>query len=167
MYHAGELEAQERAGERNIGERNGRVFTNKIIPGAINFIEKQPFIIVSSQNNSGELFASLLAGEHGFLKVFDPETIQIDTRLINSSPHDLFWHNIRSQPKTGMLFIEPSSRRRFRVNGKIEQHEELLHVSVDQAYPNCPKYVQQRHVLRTSKPIYEAPEERGTSLPPH
>jgi predicted pyridoxine 5'-phosphate oxidase superfamily flavin-nucleotide-binding protein len=167
MYHAGELEAQELAGERSMGERTGRVITNKIIPGAINFIEKQPFIVVSSQNNNGELFASLLAGEQGFLKVMDPGTIQIDTRLINSSPHDVFWHNISTQPKMGMLFIEPSSRRRFRVNGKIEQHEELLRVSIDQAYPNCPKFVQQRHVLKTSKPVYEAPAERGTSLAPH
>jgi predicted pyridoxine 5'-phosphate oxidase superfamily flavin-nucleotide-binding protein len=167
MYHEGELEAQELAGERSIGERTGRVIINTIIPGAINFIEKQHFIVVSSHNNNGELFASLLAGAHGFLKVIDPGNIQIDTRLINSSPHDVFWNNISTQPKLGMLFIEPSSRRRFRVNGKIEQQGELLRVSIDQAYPNCPKYVQQRHVLTTSKPVYEAPEERGTSLAPH
>jgi predicted pyridoxine 5'-phosphate oxidase superfamily flavin-nucleotide-binding protein len=66
-----------------------------------------------------------------------------------------------------MLFIEPSTRRRYRVNGSIEQHEELLRVSIDQAYANCPKYIQQRHVVKTSKPVYEAPEERGTTLAPH
>lgn len=167
MYHAGEIEAQERAGERTMGERNGRGLTNKIISGAINFIEKQPFIIVSSQNNNGELFASILAGENGYLKVFDPGAIQIDTSLINSSPHDPFWNNISTQPKIGMLFIEPATRRRFRVNGRIEHHEETLRVFVDQAYANCPKYVQQRHVVKTGKPVYEVPEERGTLLAPH
>jgi uncharacterized protein len=168
MYHEGEIEAQQHAGERTIGERNGKMLTNKIIPGAINFIEKQPLFIISSQNNHGELFASLLAGEPGFIKVIDPGSIAINTKLINSSRLDPFWSNISAQTKTGMLFIELSSRRRFRINGKIALHDEILHVSIDQAYPNCPKYIQQRqHVLKTGKPVYEVPAEHGTLLAPH
>jgi hypothetical protein len=167
MYHEGEVEAQQLAGERSIGERNGRVLTNEIIPGAINFIEKQSSFIISSQSTNGELFASLLTGEQGFVKVIDPGAIEINTKLINSSPLDPFWDNISAQTKTGILFIELSSRRRFRINGKIAQHDEILHVSIDQAYPNCPKYIQQRQVLKTSKPAYEVPEERGTSLASH
>ncbi|WP_205513058.1 hypothetical protein [Longitalea arenae] len=50
MYHEGELEAQERAGERQIGDRNGKAMSNQIIPGAMNFIERQAFFIISSQN---------------------------------------------------------------------------------------------------------------------
>jgi len=167
MYHEGEVEAQQLAGERSIGERLGRVLTNKIIPGAINFIEKQSFFIISSQNDNDELFASVLVGEQGFIKVIDPETIEINTKLINSSPLDPFWNNISALSKTGLLFIELSSRRRFRINGKIEQHDEIIRVSIDQAYPNCPKYIQQRQVLKTGNPVYEVPEERGTSLASH
>jgi uncharacterized protein len=167
MYHSGELEAQERAGEQSIGDRNGRMVTNVIIPGAINFIEKQAFFIISSQSSNGDLFASILAGEEGFIKVIDQGTIEINTRLINSSPHDPFWNNIGVQTKTGILFIEPSTRRRFRVNGRIEQHSEVLRVAIDQAYPNCPKYIQRRHVLKTSNPSWDVPVERGISLTPH
>jgi uncharacterized protein len=167
MYHAGEIEAQELAGERSMGERNGRGMTSQIYPGAVHFIERQLFMIVSSQNSNGELFASLLTGEDGYLKVIDLETIEVNTKLINSNPHDPFWNNISVQPKIGILFIEPATRRRFRVNGSIEQHEGTLRVSIDQAYANCPKYVQQRHVVKTSKPVYEGAEERGTSLAPH
>lgn len=166
MNHEGEVEAQQRAGEQAMGERNSRMITNKIIPGAINFIEKQPVFIISSQNNNGELFASVLTGEPGFVKVIDPENIEIDTKLINSSRLDPFWSNIGAQTKTGLLFIELSTRRRFRINGTITLHDEILHVSIDQAYPNCPKYIQQRQVLKTGKPVYEVPEERGTLLTP-
>jgi predicted pyridoxine 5'-phosphate oxidase superfamily flavin-nucleotide-binding protein len=111
MYHEGEITAQELAGERSIGERNGRVITNTIIPGAINFIEKQSFFIISSQNNNGELFASVLVGEPGFVQVIDPGAIEINTKLINSSLLDPFWNNINAQTKTGLLFIELASRR--------------------------------------------------------
>src|SRR5512147_1638700 len=102
MYHAGELEAQERAGERSMGERNGRGMTNTIFPGAVHFLEKQPFMIISSQNNNGELFASMLYCENVNLKVIFPETLNLDTKLINPSPHAPFWNNINTQPKTGM-----------------------------------------------------------------
>ena len=91
MYHEGEVEAQQLAGERSIGERNSRALTNKIIPGAINFIEKQSFFIISSQNNNGELFASVLGGEQCFIKVIDPETIEINTKLVTSCALDPFW----------------------------------------------------------------------------
>jgi hypothetical protein len=166
MYHKGELEAQERAGERQMGERNGKAMTNQIIPNAINFIEKQPFFIISSQNNKGELFVSALSGEEGFLKVTSFVTIEINTQLINSNKADVFWSNIGEQTKAGLLFIEPSTRRRFRVNGTIEQEKDLLRIVIDQAYPNCPKFIQQRHVLKTGKPLYDRLEERGHVLTP-
>ena len=166
MYHEGEIEAQQRAGEQSIGERNGRMLTNTIIPGAINFIENQPLFIISSQNGNGELFASVLTGEKGFIKVIDPQTISIDTKLINSNRLDPFWSNISAQTKTGLLFIELASRKRFRVNGKIEWHQDILKISIDQAYANCPKFIQQRQVLKTGKPVYEMLEERGIRLTP-
>lgn len=167
MYHAGELDAQERAGERSTGERNGRLITNKIIPAAISFIERQPFFIAASQSQNGALFTSVLSGEDGYLKVPNPESVEINMQLINSSPLDPFWNNIDAHVNIGMLFIEPSSRKRFRVNGKMERHDELICVSVDQAYINCPKYIQQRHTLRVNKPVYDKIEERGASLSPH
>ena len=88
MYHKRELEAQIKTGEKEIGDRNGRVITNKIIPGAINFIEKQPFFIISSMNQDGEIYTSVITGDEGFLKVKDPGEIQINRKLVNSNPYD-------------------------------------------------------------------------------
>ena len=164
MYHQGELEAQAITGESNTGERNGRIITNKVIPGAVNFIEKQPFFIASSQNQKGEIFASVIAGESGFVKVLDESTLKVDRSLINSNPYDPLWSNIISGSKLGMLFIEPSSRRRFRINGKVQTAGNYIMISVDQAYPNCPKYIQQRHVLRTEKLAYQELPESSSAL---
>ena len=164
MYHKGEHEARIKTCEASIGDRNERMINDKIIPGAINFIEKQLFFIVSSMDANGGIVTSVVAGEDGFLQVMDEGTMLINRKLVNSNPYDLFWQNILVHPKVGLLFIELSSRRRFRVNGSIRIENENLVVDVDQAYPNCPKYIQQRHVIRDEPPSYSDLPEQGTAL---
>lgn len=166
MYHKGELEAQTITGESNIGERNGRVIINKIIPGAVNFIERQFFFIASSMNKAGDIFTSAIAGEDGFIKLLNDRSLQLNRNLINSNPDDSFWSNLDYHHKIGMVFIELSSRRRFRVNGQVQKAGDMIVISIDQAYPNCPKYIQQRHVSKAEKPVYQSVSETGTSLVP-
>lgn len=166
VYHTGELKAQEKAGEKTKGERNGRVVTNKIISGAINFIENQPLFIASSKHESGEIWTSVLAGGAGYVKVKDSGTIEMYPHLFYSNPDDVFWHNIKQHSQVGLLFIEPATRRRFRVNGKVMVENGKLIILVDQAYPNCPKYIQQRHVRRTGTPKYFTKSIEGSILDP-
>jgi predicted pyridoxine 5'-phosphate oxidase superfamily flavin-nucleotide-binding protein len=64
----------------------------------------------------------------------------------------------------GMLFIEPATRRRYRVNGQISLSPDQVLLSVEQAYANCPKYIQGRSVSRGLKPTYLANIVRGTTL---
>lgn len=164
MYHKGEIEAQEKTGEQTIAERNGRMVTNKIIPGAINFIEKQSFFITCSKSNTGEITVSALAGKEGYVKVRDESTIEIDKALVCSNPHDRFWLNITECKSVGFLFIEPATRRRFRVNGSIISVEDKLTLFIDQAYPNCPKYIQQRYIEWVEMPIYNGNPITGSAL---
>lgn len=163
-YHTGELLAQERANEKTMGERNGRAVTNKIIPGAVNFIEKLQFFVASSRNESGEITISPLAGSTGFIKVTSESTLEIDPGLLYSNPADIFWVNIKEHKKIGLLFIELSTRRRFRVNGSISFNGEKITVSVDQAYPNCPKYIQQRSMIMPGKPSYGSSTIEGNQI---
>ena len=45
----------------------------------------------------------------------------------------------------GILVIDLRSRARLRVNGRVEfPAENQLHIDVEQAYPNCPQYIQRR-----------------------
>lgn len=165
VYHEGEQEIQTLLGESLMAARNGAVITNEIIRGAIHFIEKQPMAIVSSKNNKGELWASLLVGNIGFAKVPHPNTIIFQKNDITSNPSDIFYKNIQENHQVGSLFIELNTRRRFRINGTCRVQGAQIHLTVKEAYPNCPKYIQRRvfsvpeYVDKTTPSIVE-----GTAL---
>lgn len=163
-YHIGEATVQKLFGEETSAGRNGKVITDKIIPGAINFIEKQHFFLASSRNLAGEIWVSALAGATGFIKVTGESMLEINTDLLYSNPYDVFWTNTEEVHKTGLLFIELSSRRRFRINGSLRLDGKKLVISVSQAYPNCPQYIQQRHVQSTEKPYYSGELSQGEKL---
>jgi predicted pyridoxine 5'-phosphate oxidase superfamily flavin-nucleotide-binding protein len=144
MYHAGEKEVQQLAGETAGAQSNGRIIKNEIIRGAVNFIEKQNTAYVTSVDAQGQVWVSLLVGDFGFAKVPHPQEVSFDKSLIYSSKEDIFYQNIAQNPKVGSLFIELGSRRRFRVNGRVHATDTQMTLAIDEAYPNCPKYIQRR-----------------------
>jgi uncharacterized protein len=144
VYHSGEREIQNIVGEVPIADRNGAIITDTIVKGAINFIEKQPMAIVSSKNNEGELWTSLLIGNFGFTKVPNPNSIVFEKENICSNADDIFYTNIQSQNQIGSLFIELDTRRRFRINGLCSLNNSQIDIKIKEAYPNCPKYIQRR-----------------------
>lgn len=144
IFHSGELEVQKITGEDIIANSNGRIINNSIVAGAINFIEKQPMVIVSSIDSLGNVWTSLLIGDFGFSKVPNPSTLVFEKKLISSSKDDLFYQNIKENPEIGSLFIELSTRRRFRINGISSINAEKIEIQIHEAYPNCPKYIQRR-----------------------
>jgi len=162
-YHAGEQAMQRKANEEIPAYRNGRIIADQIIPGAIPFMEAQPFVIVSSQDRKGGLWTSILSGE-GYLKVNGEKTLCLDTRLLHSNPGDCWHENTKNHPFTGMLFIDLSTRRRYRVNGQTLPEGEQVVIHVQQAYANCPKYIQRRRVTTGRKPLYGAAATKGTAL---
>lgn len=166
IFHKGEIKIQEKAGERTIGERTGRAINKKIIPVAIQFIEQQPFCLISSKDQSGETAVSALAGKEGYVKVKNEEALEIFPGLLTSNPFDVFYKNIKIHKKVGMMFLEPETRRRFRINGRVEIEKDRFFIRVDQAYSNCPKYIQKRQLKILSNPQYYEEFLQGTSLTP-
>lgn len=146
VFDSGEKEIQGLLGETTIANRNGAVITNSIIKGAINFIEKQPMAIVSSKNKEGEVWISLLIGNYGFTSVPNPNAIAIDLENITSNKNDVFFDNIQHHTRIGSLFIELDTRRRFRINGVSQTKDSQINITIEEAYPNCPKYIQRRVV---------------------
>lgn len=143
-YHEGEVKIQKKFGEENQARLNGRVITDSIISGAINFIEKQTMAIVSSVDKENHVWTSLLVGDYKFATVPSPDQLLFNTELIKSDPGDKFFENISVNNQVGSLFIELNTRRRFRINGNASRRGDHIHVEVLEAYPNCPKYIQQR-----------------------
>lgn len=165
-FHAGELAVQERLGEVQDGRPNGRVIADAVMGGAFKFVEQQPFVVLGSATAEGATWASLLFGAPGFTRVLDERTVQIDLGQAAAHAEDPLFYGLQVDDRIGMLVIEPGSRRRLRINGSVRHEEELLRVAVDESYPNCPKYIQRRH-LRTSvnlEALQSKPARRGSVL---
>jgi uncharacterized protein len=146
-FHEGELLVQRTAGETEMALRNGGVITDVIPKGALRFIAQQPLVVFGSLDAGGKVWASLLVGEPGFLLAPDDRTLQMDVTQPRSAKDDPFWTNIESNPMVGMLLIDLPTRRRLRVNGRIRRLDETrFALAVNHAYPNCPKYIQRRHL---------------------
>lgn len=168
-YHEGELAIQQRAREAHIAERNGAVIAPTIMRGALSFIRQQPMAILGSQDKEGRLWASLLFGNPGFLDpANDGRSLRILLGEADRQPADPLWGNIATNPQIGMLVIELGSRRRLRINGRVSSKADQVLLEVDEAYPNCPKYIQRRHVRRlASDSAFAAGEaQQGVALDP-
>jgi len=144
VYHAGEITVQESVGERTMAMSTGRMVNNTIIKGAINFIEQQPLAVVSSVDTKGQVWTSLLVGDFGFIEVPDQNSIVFYENKIYSPTNDVFFENILQNPAIGTLYIELATRRRYRINGQVQRQNRQIFVSINEAYPNCPKYIQKR-----------------------
>lgn len=150
-YHSGERIVQQLAGEEQMAQRNGRIIKEKIVRGAFNFIENQPLVIISSADQEGNVWTSALIGSIGYVKVRDESSLTLDLGGLQSPAEDVFFQNLEQNPQVGLLFIEPASRRRYRVNGLANKGDKFLTIEVKEAYPNCPKYIQKRVVSFSEK----------------
>ncbi|MCG8428321.1 MAG: pyridoxamine 5'-phosphate oxidase family protein, partial [Chromatiales bacterium] len=166
-FHEGELSVQQRANEAEIAQRNGGVIADTILKGALPFIGQQPLAVCGSLDPDGNVWASVLVGEPGFLLARDERTVELDVTQPLSAEDDPLWSNIQTNGEVGMLVIELATRRRLRINGQIRRlNDSRFQFAVDQSYPNCPKYIQRRHLLLSSTDV--APQsvvtQRGVRL---
>ena len=148
-FHEGELLVQQRVGEEIIARQNGQIITDTIVKGALKFVEQQRMVIFGSVDTQQNVWASILFGEPGLIKPIDPQTIEFDLTNAILNLDDPFWTNIQTDNQIGVLAIELSSRRRLRINGTLVRLTSArLQLNVVESYPNCPKYIQRRHVFR-------------------
>lgn len=158
VFHAGEREVQERASEEAQAVRNAAVIADSIMGAALPFVAAQPMVVVGSVDAIGDVWASMVMGEPGFMTASDPHTIDFDLTRVFRDPHDPLWENLKQDRRAGLLMIELTTRRRLRVNGSMEMvTPERLQLRVDESYPNCPKYIQRRHLGRVTTHAERAP----------
>lgn len=146
-YHEGERLVQQQVGEAIAAAQNGRIIADSIPKGALIFIKQQPMVILGSVDAQQNIWASVLFGHPGFVQPVDSQAIKFDLKQAFGHPSDPFWANSQPENLIGMLVIELASRRRLRVNGTVSQTtSEHLCLHVLESYPNCPKYIQRRHL---------------------
>ncbi|RZF26996.1 pyridoxamine 5'-phosphate oxidase [Paraburkholderia sp. UYCP14C] len=142
-FHAGEQDAQQRAGVRDAAESMGRRGIRRFMPEQHrDFFAAQPFVVIGGVDASGQPWATLRAGAPGFVSSPDARTLRIEGGALAGDPLAAAW---RDGAQIGMLGIEPRTRRRNRANGVVRSVDgDTLRVEVMQSFGNCPKYIQSR-----------------------
>lgn len=145
-YHEGELAAQDLAGFRESADRLRPIIGESLPQGAAGFLAELRFLVVGAASPDGQVWASVLYGEPGFLHVLGSRDVYIGARPTKVDPLAA----VLQQPTlVGTLAIDLPNRRRLRINGRVTPSQDGLRLSVDQAYGNCPKYIQRRSPQKT------------------
>jgi uncharacterized protein len=170
-FHDGELAVQRRAGVVAEAARlSGMVGPARLGGGIAHFVADRTFALLTGRDRDGRLWISPLTGRPRFLAPAAPTTLSIQAAPVPGDP----LHALPAAQPVGLLVIDFAGRRRVRINGDlITADDGMLRVEVEQAYGNCPRYIQQRD-LRSAPPCDESGESdgkvsavrRGTGLAP-
>lgn len=143
-FHAGELEAQRRAGV--VGA--GGAIRSYMPDQHREFFANQPFLLGASAGADGAPRAFVLQGERGFVSSPDPVTLTIACAAPLAA----------GQP-IGLLGLDFATRRRNRANGRVRGNAgSVLAVEVLESFGNCPQHITVRDVHAVpaqAKPVRE------------
>lgn len=101
------------------------------------WIERTPFIVISSANALGTMDVSPKGDPPGFVKILDEHTLAIPDRLGNHRG-DTF-KNVIENPKVGILFVIPKRTEVVRVSGRaqvVKDPELLAGMAVNRKAPD-------------------------------
>lgn len=155
-WHAGELALQQRAGavERMDGVGR-RVLRDHLIEQHRDFYPLLPFIVAGTADKTGAVWATLLAGEPGFLHSPDPRTLEVAAA---PDPADPAASGFTDGAAIGLLGIELHTRRRNRLNGTLRRvGAEGFELTVGESFGNCPRYIRLREFSFARDPAVAAP----------
>lgn len=141
IYHQGELDQQREAGSEDAAAALGRAVLPIIGHLYIDFIHSQPCLFIGGSDSRGMAWATILGGRPGFMTVLDEQTLGIAAL---PDDHDPLRGTIRDGSDVGLLLIDPFTRRRLRVNGRVAVGQGGFTVLTNQVYANCPRYIQSR-----------------------
>jgi predicted pyridoxine 5'-phosphate oxidase superfamily flavin-nucleotide-binding protein len=142
-FHAGEQAVQSIVGVRDKSERMGRNMIHEEMPDLHRqLFELLPMLVVGSISASGRLWASLLAGEPGFVRAPSSKLLRIQAQPLPSDP---LADQLSIGAPLGILGIQLESRSRVRANGRvIARDADSFTVEVEQSFGNCQQYIQAR-----------------------
>ena len=165
-YHAGETLVQTQAGEVDAALMNAAVIRDFIPPNAVSFLKQQQYCALGWRSQRGDVWATFLAGEPGFASTDEGRRT---LSLALQDPGDILQRiepfcELGEGDYLGVVFTDLSTRRRLRVEGRVlTVARESIVLIIEQAYPNCPKYIQRRMASRA--PLGpQGPISRGAVL---
>jgi uncharacterized protein len=160
-FHEGELAVQEQAGVLTAAERTGRMVRRTIAPARWSFLTERRFAVLAAQTTNGAVWASIVTGPPGFLAIED-DGAALHVRA-NVGPADPLASALVEGARVALVAIDFEARQRFRVNGHIVSIVNGLRLGVDEAYRNCPKYIQS-YIPRADVRGQQTEPRSGTQL---
>ncbi len=163
-FHVGEEAVQERAGVRELAAQIGRIIRPAMTIEHRLFFEDLPYVVVGAATESGEPFATMLAGRPGFVTAPDQHTLMIEAAPVAGDP---ITPALRPGAPIGVLGIQLATRRRNRANGVvIAASPDRLTIAIDESFGNCPQYIQARSPLAATQRPPPHAEREGALLSP-
>ena len=142
-FHDGELLVQRRAGLASEAARLAGMLTGAKLDGGMSrFVADRDLAMITTRDAAGTLWTSPLYGRPGFCRAHGA-TLAAAERPLPTDP----LRRLLPGEHAGMLLIDFHRRRRLRVNGTLARVDPNgFEIAADQAYGNCPQYIQQRQL---------------------
>ena len=145
-YHDGMRAMQDRFDTRRLADRLEQVTYHQTFwDGDRTFIESAVMFFLATVDADGHPDVSYKGGVPGFVRVVDDRTLAFPSYDGNGQFRTL--GNIAVNPHVSLLFVDFEHPNRMRITGTASLQEgtadsdALVVVSVDQIWPNCPRYV--------------------------
>ena len=153
-FHRDELAIQQRVGVP--GQMAGAVagIRDHMPEQHRQFFASLPFFFLGALDAAGQPWATILAGDPGFISAPDARTLDIAGGMLAGDP---LQDQLHVGDHVGGLGLAPATRRRNRVNGVIatmatSSHDGAMRIAVAQSFGNCPQYIQLRQHRRHGAP---------------
>jgi predicted pyridoxine 5'-phosphate oxidase superfamily flavin-nucleotide-binding protein len=142
-WHPGEVALQRTVGvAEHLARHGARVIRDHMPEQHREFFKKLPFVVAGAVDPAGDVWATVLAREPGFLQSPDPLHLTVTHARDPIDPADA---GMNDGAAIALLGIELHTRRRNRLNGTLERSAATaFDVQVEQSFGNCPKYIQVR-----------------------
>lgn len=160
-FHEGEVALQGEAGVDSAAfeAMAQRSMDPGLHPREINFVEGRTFAVATTMDERGRPWSSPLFGssDRRLFSVQDPVTISM---LPGVAPGDPLASNIEATSELGVLFFDPSYRRRIKSIGHATIADGVVNYTLTRSFGICNKYIYKRdHAVSGST----APESAGES----
>lgn len=158
-FHSGERAVQARVGVRDKAEALGERMIRDFMPDEHReFYANLPYLLVGSVDDNGQPWASMLFGRPGFASSPDAKTLEVHARPTFGDP---LADNLVADARLGFLGIDYATRRRNRLTGRVRDTQGTeFTVDVEQAFGNCPRFIQKRVAEVTDRV-----DQAGEALP--
>ncbi|ASY72064.1 pyridoxamine 5'-phosphate oxidase [Sinorhizobium fredii USDA 205] len=163
-WHDGEIKLQRQSGvETRMDEVGRRVLRDHLIEQHREFYPLLPMVVLGAVDQRDDPWATLRAGRPGFLRAPDAHRLTVELSREPADPAD---GGMEDGASLALLGIDLGTRRRNRLNGRLDRHARGFDISVDQSFGNCPKYIQLRQArfIRDPSEPPSVPSTRSSEL---